>query len=70
MYHLISTGAPLTFEPQLLTGRAVRISSGPLSGLNGKVIARRGRTLLLVAVHFLNTGVSVEIDGRLLEAVG
>jgi len=69
VHHLIGTGAQITLQPRLLPGRTVRVSSGPFRGLEGTVVARRGRKLLLMAVHFLNTGVSVEIDGCQLQPV-
>lgn len=64
---LIRSGAPLTIEARLAPGRPVRIRSGPLEGLEGTVITRRGQTRLLVSVQFLQQGASVEIDDYMLE---
>lgn len=66
---LIDAGAPLTIESRLCPGDTVRIKSGPMAGLEGTVINRRGKTRLLVAVKMLQQGVSVEIDDFQLESL-
>ncbi len=64
---LIERGAPLSVEQRLDTGARVRIKSGALRGLEGIVVKRHGKTRLLVAVTYLQQGVSVEIDDCALE---
>lgn len=64
---LIHADAPLTVERRLAAGQKVRIKAGPMAGLEGTVISRRGQTHLLVAVTMLQQGVSMEIDDFLLE---
>jgi transcriptional antiterminator RfaH len=64
---LIESDAPLTVEKRLAAGAPVRIKAGPMAGLEGVVITRRGRTRLLVSVRMLQQGVSVEIDDFMLE---
>jgi transcriptional antiterminator RfaH len=66
---LIAADAPLTPERRLAPGRRVRVKSGALAGTEGTILARRGRRRLLVAVQFLQQGVSMEIENLLLEAV-
>jgi transcriptional antiterminator RfaH len=66
---LIRSGAPLTIEARLAPGRRVRVCCGPLEGLEGTVVMRRGQTRLLVSVHFLQRGASVEIDDFMLEPI-
>lgn len=65
--HLIETDAPLTIERRLMPGRRVRIKVGAMMGLEGTVTSRRGECRLLVAVNFLQQGVSVAIDDFMLE---
>lgn len=65
----IASGLPLTVESRLANGDRVRVRYGPLAGMEGVVIVRRGKTRLLVAVHFLQQGASVEIDDFLLEPI-
>lgn len=66
---LILTQAPLTVESRLVRGRRVRIRTGPMMGLEGIVESRRGGFRLVVAVHFLQQGVSVEIDDFQVEPI-
>jgi transcription antitermination factor NusG len=59
---LIESGTPLTVESRLEPGWRVRVKSGALMGMEGTVVCRRGCERLLVAVEFLQQGVSVEIS--------
>ena len=70
LYRLIQSGAPLTLEERLQPGRGVRITRGALAGIEGTITQRRGgQRRLLVAVHFLQTGVSVDIDDFMVEPI-
>jgi transcription antitermination factor NusG len=40
----------------------VRVKSGPLRGVEGMVVKRRGEQRLVVAVRFLNQGASIELE--------
>jgi transcription antitermination factor NusG len=64
---LIASRAPLTVESRLVPGNHVRVRHGPLAGLEGTVLTRRGETRLLVRVDFIQKGASVEVDDFLLE---
>jgi transcriptional antiterminator RfaH len=65
---LIEVDAPLTIERRLEPGQRVRIKLGPMRGVEGVITQRRGgRRRLLVAVEFLQRGVSVEIDDFMVE---
>jgi transcription antitermination factor NusG len=66
---MIASGFPLTVESQLTAGHRVRIRRGPLAGLEGTVLIRRGINRLLVSVDFLQQGASVAIDDHLLERI-
>lgn len=59
---LIATDKPLTPEARIESGQPVRVRSGPLRGMEGTVVTRRGEQRLLVAVRFLNQGASVELE--------
>lgn len=67
---MIASGIPMTVESQLKAGQRVRIQRGPLAGLEGTVLLRRGTCRLLVSVDFLQKGASVAIDDHLLEKIG
>lgn len=59
---IVSSGVPLTPEQKLEAGNHVRVRSGPFAGYEGTVIRRAGKTRLVLNVHFLEQGVSVELD--------
>lgn len=64
---LMECGSPLTPEDRLEAGTPVTLTTGPFRGLEGKIL-RRGQDLrFVVEVQFLQRGVSVEIDGRMME---
>jgi transcription antitermination factor NusG len=67
--NLLECGAPLALENHLQPGRRVRIHSGPFMGLEGTVEARRGGYRLIVGVHFLQRGVSLNLDDAVVEPV-
>jgi transcription antitermination factor NusG len=64
---LIDSEMPLTPESRLEPGQAVRVRSGPLRGMEGSVVSRKGEQRLVVAVHFLNQGASIELEDVDLE---
>jgi transcription antitermination factor NusG len=66
---LIESDRPLTPEARLEPGQLVRVRSGALRGLEGSVLKRHGRDRLVVAVRFLNQGVSMELEDVDLEQV-
>ncbi len=66
---LICAGAALTVESRLQPGRRVRIKSGVMRGIEGLITRRRTRSRLLVALRFLESGASVEIDDYMLEPI-
>jgi transcription antitermination factor NusG len=59
---LIALDAPLTLEARIEPGRRVRVRSGPMTGLEGLVVKRRGKDWLVVAVEFLGQGASVLLE--------
>jgi hypothetical protein len=64
---LIDTEKPLTPEARLEPGQPVRVRSGPLCGMEGVVVRRRGGDRLVIAVRFLNQGASIELEDVDLE---
>jgi len=66
---LIEFGAALTVERRLEAGRRVVVKAGPLQGMEGVVIQRRGKTRLLVEVTFVQQGASVELEDFLVEPI-
>jgi transcription antitermination factor NusG len=62
IHRLIELDAPLTIEARIEPGRRVRVRSGPMAGLEGTVMKRRGKEWLVVAVEFLQQGASVLLE--------
>jgi transcription antitermination factor NusG len=56
-------------HPFLTEGRRVRVRSGPLAGMRGILLRRRGKTRFVVSVKLIMRSVAVEIDHADLEAV-
>ncbi len=69
IHRLIASEAALTPEARLEPGMRVRVKSGSLAGLEGVVVQRRGEERLLVAVEFLQQGVSIHLDDFLVERI-
>ena len=55
--------------PYLAVGRRVRVTSGPLRGVEGLVQSRPAETRLVLGIHTLGQAVAMEIDPSLLEPV-
>jgi transcriptional antiterminator RfaH len=69
VYRLMMAGANLAPEHRLLPGSEVKLVAGPFVGLEGTVL-RVGRQLrLVVLVHFLHQGVSIEVEPWMVEPV-
>lgn len=60
---------PLSPATYLTTGRKVRVSAGPLMGAEGRFIATKGVSQLVVSVHLLQRSVAVEVDAEDVEAI-
>ena len=55
------------FEGQFRPGQAIRISKGPLAGVEGVLQHRKGATLLVLSVSLLNQAVSVTLSAEDVE---
>jgi transcription antitermination factor NusG len=64
---LIKSGAPLDRVDRMVPGTPVEITHGPLAGLEGRIIRRNQHSTLLIEVHFLQRGASVEIEDWMVE---
>jgi len=67
IHRLIASGGAQVSEDRLQPGALVEIIAGPLSGLEGKIIRRGKQLKFIVEVHFLQQGVSVEIESWMIE---
>ena len=67
---LITLGEPLSVEGRLQPGERVRVKNGVFAGFEGVILRRDQETRLLVAVQFMDQGVSVKLDDCQLESLG
>ncbi len=66
---LLRSGRPVTREERLRPGAMARIVKGPLTGLSGRVLKNRKGVKLVLQVHLLQQGVSIEVDSTIIEAI-
>ncbi len=64
---LIECDAPLTIEGRLVAGDRVRVKHGAMQGIEGVIIRRDNGNRLLVAVSYMQQGVSIQIDDYMVE---
>jgi transcription termination/antitermination protein NusG len=69
IHRLIQSGQPLTREERLQPGSPARIVRGPLTGLCGQVVKNKRGQKFMLQIQFIQQGVSVEIDGTMIEAL-
>ena len=65
--NIIAQGEGLTPEARLEAGQPVRVKSGPFAGYEGRVIRREGKTRFLLAVKFLEQGISIAMDEAMID---
>lgn len=68
---LVESPYPVVPWPLLRKGRRIRITAGPLSGIETYIVQRKGsaKYRLVVTVDILGRSVAVEIDPRCVEPV-
>jgi transcription antitermination factor NusG len=54
--------------PFLIPGKRVRVRSGPLAGLEGTILRRKGRMRLVVSVEAIERSIIFDLDGSDLES--
>ncbi|MGE5206683.1 MAG: transcription termination/antitermination protein NusG [Chlamydiota bacterium] len=63
----LSKGAEAEPHPYLRVGQRVRITSGPMEGLQGILLRRRGRPRVVVSVDLIMRSVALDIDAAQVE---
>ena len=66
---LIAIDVPMTVEGRVGPGQRVRVRNGSFAGYEGIVDRRDAETRLIVAVQFMDQGVSVKLDDCQLEVL-
>jgi transcription antitermination factor NusG len=64
--------SPLNVEPHpfLKCGDHVRVTAGPLRGLEGLLVRKKNWCKLLLSVEMLQRSVAVEVDATMVQRVG
>ena len=69
MQRLIEQGFRYDPHPYLSVGNRVRIVEGPLNGIEGILIRKKNKSLLVISVHLIQLSTSVEIESWKIEKV-
>jgi len=69
IHQVLESGAPVDLYPHLQVGARCRVRSGPLAGLEGVVLRRRGPWRVYIAVEFIAQSAELEIDPMLLDVL-
>lgn len=68
IYSAILSGREVSRASKLEQGQMVRVVAGPLTGLTGVFLKRKGRSRLLLNLAFIQQGAMVEVDDTWIEA--
>ena len=66
---LVESKEALDPYPYLKEGNKVKIKSGPLAGVDGILVERKGMHHLVISVDILRQGVSVQVEASSVEAL-
>lgn len=69
MKRCVSRGCLIEPHPYMQVGRRVRVSAGPLQGLEGIAIRRKNRTRFVLSLDLINRSAAVEVDATDLERI-
>lgn len=65
----LARGGPLEPHPYLRVGRRVRVSAGPMQGLEGIIVRRKDRCRVVFSLDLIMRSVAVEVDESDVEPV-
>ena len=66
---ILTTQVDVEVQPGLLPGTQVRIGSGPLAGLEGKLTGQRGQKWFVVQIPAIGKSVLVGMGENIVEAI-
>ena len=69
VFRLFALNAPMSVDNRLQTGDHVRVCEGTFRDVEGTVLESAGDSRLVIAVHLLQQGVTLEIDEKSLERI-
>jgi transcription antitermination factor NusG len=69
IHRMLASGLAVVPEPTMPVGARVRILTGPLSGMEGRVIRRGKHDHFAAVVHFLGSGATVDLEDWQVEKI-
>jgi transcription antitermination factor NusG len=69
IHRMLASGLAVVPEPTMPVGAQVRILTGPLTGIVGRVIRRGKNDQFVAVVHFLGCGATVNLEDWQVEQV-
>jgi transcriptional antiterminator RfaH len=69
IHRMLSSGLPVQPEPTVPVGARVKITTGPLAGVEGTVIRRGKRDQFVAVVQFLGRGATVDLQDWQVEQI-
>lgn len=69
IHQMLASGLAVVPEPQVPVGARIRILSGPLTGIEGRVIRRGKRDQFVAVVQFLGSGATVDLEDWQVEQI-
>lgn len=63
----LGAGDEVDLFPYLEVGKTVRVTQGPLKGLEGRIARIKGRTRIVINVDMIRESVAVEVDSSYLD---
>jgi transcription termination/antitermination protein NusG len=69
LQRLVESKEALDPYPYLKEGKRVKIKSGPLAGVEGILVERKGLHHLVLSVDILRQGVSIQVEASIAEAL-
>ena len=66
---LLDCGLNYDLYPYLSEGKKVVVTRGPMEGVTGKVVKRKGKDRLIVSVDLIKRSVGIEVEAGLVELV-
>ena len=65
----LESGATIRPQSKLLPGAQVRVTSGPFENFEGRIVKRQTGDVLLIAVHYLQQGITLSLEDCQVEAI-
>jgi transcriptional antiterminator RfaH len=65
----LELGVKIRPQSKLIPGAQVRVTSGPFENFEGRIVKRQTGDVLLIAVHYLQQGITISLEDCHVEAI-